>query len=105
MCADSYLSGFIFLAITYHWPLHQLDVKNAFVNNVLDEEVYMEQPPVLLPWGVRESVQAEEVFDWSGHWELGLGDLLLLLRLLASLVLRRITLYFGDNIKGRDYFL
>jgi len=33
------------LAVTYHWPLHQLDMNNSFLNGILDEEVYMEQPP------------------------------------------------------------
>jgi len=31
------------LAATHHWLLHQLDIKNAFLNGVFDEEVYMEQ--------------------------------------------------------------
>ena len=33
------------LATNLDWPFHQLDVKNAFLNSDLEDEVYMEIPP------------------------------------------------------------
>ena len=42
---------FISMAATYDWALHQLDVKNAFLNGTLNEEVYMEQPPGFVAQG------------------------------------------------------
>ncbi|KAL9264448.1 Retrovirus-related Pol polyprotein from transposon RE1-like protein, partial [Drosera capensis] len=43
----------LFLSLTaiHSWPLHQLDIKNAFLHGDLDEEVYMEQPPGFLAQG------------------------------------------------------
>jgi hypothetical protein len=45
----------IALAAKMKWKLHQMDVKTAFLNGVIEEEVYIEKP------------QGFEVEDWKSH--------------------------------------
>ena len=35
---------FLAIAAIRHWPLYQLDIKNAFLHGELEKEIYMEQP-------------------------------------------------------------
>ena len=44
------------LAVNSDWPLHQLDVKNAFLNGDIKEEVFMSLPP-----GFEKSLGSDKV--------------------------------------------
>jgi len=34
----------LIITVSYGWNIHQLDVHNAFLNGILQKEVYMAQP-------------------------------------------------------------
>src|SRR6202158_4882105 len=44
------------LAALEDWHIHQMDVKSAFLNSVLDEEIYMEQPQGFITTGSETKV-------------------------------------------------
>ncbi|GJU77811.1 ribonuclease H-like domain-containing protein [Tanacetum coccineum] len=54
------------LAVSREWPIHQLDVKNAFFHGHLTETVYMHQPP-----GLVDSVHP----DYACHFQRSLYGL------------------------------
>ena len=44
------------LAVLENWEIHQMDVESAFLNGVLNEEIYMEQPQGIIAAGQEKKV-------------------------------------------------
>ena len=44
------------LAAQNNWIVHQMDVKSAFLNGILQEEVYIDQPPCFIKKGEENKV-------------------------------------------------
>ena len=45
------IRSIIAIASTMGWKLHQTDIKTAFLNGIIEEEVYIEQPKVFVVHG------------------------------------------------------
>lgn len=55
---------FLSMVVVKHWPLYQLNIKNAFMHGDLQDEIYMEQPPALLLGGVWPCLHVTEIIVW-----------------------------------------
>ena len=63
MAKIEFVRLFLSMVVVRHWPLYQLDIKNAFLHGDLEEEVYMEQPPGFVAQGESSSL----VCQLCGH--------------------------------------
>jgi histone deacetylase 1/2 len=50
------------LAVSKDWCLRQFDVQNAFLHGILEEEVYMSQPP-----GYVDEAHPDYICKWINH--------------------------------------
>ncbi|KAK1682809.1 hypothetical protein QYE76_043657 [Lolium multiflorum] len=63
------------ISVSRGWSLRQLDVKNAFLHGVLEEEVYMRQPPGYEDRGKQNYICKLEKALYGLKQHLGLGSL------------------------------
>ena len=55
----------IAIATLYNLEIHQMDVKTAFLNGELDEEIYMEQPEgFIVPGKEKKVCRTCEILIW-----------------------------------------
>jgi len=92
------------LAVSFDWPIRQLDISNAFLHGCLTEEVYMEQPPGFVDtqhstfvcklhkaiYGLKQALRA---------WYTRLSQFLLDLGFTASLVDTSLFIHISGSIK------
>nr|GEX71996.1 ribonuclease H-like domain-containing protein [Tanacetum cinerariifolium] len=97
------------LAVSRKWPIHQLDVKNSFLNSDISETIYMHQPPgfvdARLHYSYSSPALLHQIID-SLHNEFDMTDLEALNYFLSisadrnstdfSYVVKQVCLYMHD---------
>ena len=58
------------------WKMHQMDVKSAFLNGILEEEIYVEQPEGFVIDGKEDKVYRlhKALYGLNRHQELGIVE-------------------------------
>ena len=98
---------FIALATAKGWPLHQLDINNAFLHGFIDEEVYMQPPAGYKKASPTQVCKMQRSLyglqQASRQWNLELTSFYLVK---VSLNLRVITLYSPRfTMASKSFFL
>ncbi|GKB08087.1 ribonuclease H-like domain-containing protein [Tanacetum coccineum] len=97
------------LVVTRDWPIHQLDVKNAFLHGQLSETVYMHQPPGFVDSTHPDYVCSVRCMDLNKLLGHGFSDAIVLTASSTVLLQRIITLLHGEfamtDLGSLNYFL
>lgn len=96
------------IAVTRKWQLRKLDVSNAFLHRVLEEDMYMRQPPGFKDISNRDYVcklqkSIYELKQFPRAWFSCLRDFLISLKFTESLSDRSLFIFTDGNFIA--YFL
>ena len=93
------------LAALENWEIHQMDVKSAFLNGLLDEEIYMEQPEGFITPGQEHKVCLLQKAIYglkqaSRAWNLQIHTVLVGLGFTRAYSDARVYVYIGRSQDG-----